>query len=683
MKHCYKRKKTFLKQTLVLVVFVLVAVFGKAQLLNAGSIGSNPNPFYGPSYNYTFSCFGDSARIYNRYSPSGGVGTLTYTWQQQDLQNNNWVDIPNTNQLSYTTTPWYKILRRKVADSLGNTAFTSSVSTYICNFNAGSIGFKRSETSYTVSGDNIFIPIGYTPPQFYSLNSGTASGVNTGQSVPVYYDYWYGLLPNTHPSIDRPYTSSYVHSMLYTRRIYSQECSCINESGSYTSDIIVSYLATNPYDAGIVIPNSPVATIGNTINFNASTLPTGGTPPYYYQWQDSIPNSTGWNNIVGAENATYQTILTQHKFFRRRAWDNVGKIAFSGNVYQRSINAINLFVNTNVNAYTATNVSGNYWYDIADAAGNVVASINPGSNNLGTVTVQMKHFGAGVASIPTSNSLIPYMPRYFEISSSAYPTGNIPTPVGVKLYYKNSELADFKTKIVNPTFTTNDLRISHYHGANQDCDVNNNTPGSTVEITPTNATFADGFYVQFNANSFSEFGAVSKDMPLPVTWMNFTGNLKDKTVQLNWNVANQTNNKGFEVQRSSNGSNFQSIGFVNASTATTYNFTDAAPLANTNFYRLRQVDNDGKAIYSNTITIRANSKNKFTVFPNPITDGFTVQAATTENIKYNIVNASGQIVSTGITTNNKKIDVSALPKGTYALQLFTESDKQVFKIVRQ
>ncbi len=302
------------------------------------------------------------------------------------------------------------------------------------------------------------------------------------------------------------------------------------------------------------------------------------------------------------------------------------------------------------------------------------------------MSLKFKHYGTGVSNVPVSNTGVAYMPRYFELSSSAYPDGNIPSTVQVRLYNKTSELTDFKNRIGNTNLTTANLRISHYHGITHDCDMNNNTAGTTTEITPTNlpfaTSFADGFYLQFNTNKFSEFGIVSNLGPLPVTWMNFTGAIKEKTIQLNWSVASQLNNKGFDIQRSSNGNNFQSIGFVNATSVTNYSFTDNAPLANINYYRLRQIDHNGDATYSNTIAIKSNSKNQFTIFPNPVKDYFIVQAATTKNIQYHIVNANGQIITRGITNNGKQIDVSQLPKGTYALQLFLESDRQVFKIVR-
>ncbi len=694
MRHWYKTKSS-LKRTL-LAFTLLITLVGKSQM-TGGTIyllsteTASAYPGYSQINTGYYCASTNSVKIYAGADPYGGTAPFAFQWQYSS-NSTSWTNVvgatlPDYDSAKFVINYSANYYRRKATDALGVVAYTSSVNISKCSFSSGMIGFfSNSTVSYSTAIPDIAIAVGYQPPAILGIG-----GYVSSTSQPSYYDFWksannsvYSYYSNYYNTANLPSPSIEYSpkTVYYKRSVFNQDCDhCTNDNNSYTTAVSLTFTANQPFDAGAIVPINPVATIGNTIAFINNGSPNNAAP-YYYQWQDSIPNSSGWNDISGATNATYQETLTQHKYFRRRVW-SYQKIAFSNNQYLRSINAINNFVNTNVNTYILNNVTGNYWFDVADASGNVVGSINPGTNNLGTVTLQMKHFGTGVAGVPVANNGVTYMPRYFEISSSAYPTGNIPAPVGVRLYNKNTELADFKTKVGNSNITTSNLRISHYHGINQDCDVNNNAAGGTVELTPTNAPFADGFYLQFNANSFSEFGIVSNLGPLPVTWMNFTGSLKDKTVLLNWNVANQTNNKGFEVQRSSDGRSFQPIGFVNAAAANGYSFVDATPLNNLNFYRLRQVDNDGAATYSNTITLRTGSKLQFAVFPNPVTDYFSVQAATTENIKYHIVNASGQVVSSGITTNNKKIDVSTLPKGTYALQLFTTADKQVFKIVRQ
>jgi hypothetical protein len=487
--------------------------------------------------------------------------------------------------------------------------------------------------------------------------------------------------------------SNTVQKVYYRRAVSSQFCYCSDSIlfnttySSFTSPAIINYLADNPFNGGTAIPNINAAIIGDTINFNASTLPSGGSGSnYLYQWQDSIPNSTGWNDIAGATSSTYQTVLSQHKYFRRRS-QNACDISFSTNQYMRNISSISAFANNSVNVFTANTVSGNYWYDISDASGNVVASVNPGSNNLGTVSISMKYFGTSATDIPVSNNNISYMPRYFEISSSAYPTGVLPAPVSVRLFYKTSDFTNYKTKIGNSALVINDLRIMHYHGANQDCDFNNNiTSGGTVQLTPTNTAFADGFYLKTSVSNFSEFGVVSKDFIVPVIWKSFWGEAKEKTIQLKWTLLDQVNNKGFEIQRSANGIQYESLDFVDAANSllnSNYTFYENAPLNGANIYRIRQVDKDGSSSFSNSITIRLNNKNNFTIYPNPVKDFITIQSATSDNIKYIIFDLFGKKILSGTVSNNQKISIQKIPNGIYSLQLNTGNIDQTFKLIKQ
>ena len=85
---------------------------------------------------------------------------------------------------------------------------------------------------------------------------------------------------------------------------------------------------------------------------------------------------------------------------------------------------------------------------------------------------------------------------------------------------------------------------------------------------------------------------------LPVKLSAFTAQPVEKTVQLKWTTATEKNNAYFNVQRSTDARNFTTIGKVNgrgnASAVTDYTFTDNTPVNGKNYYRLQQVDKDGK-----------------------------------------------------------------------------------------
>ncbi len=117
------------------------------------------------------------------------------------------------------------------------------------------------------------------------------------------------------------------------------------------------------------------------------------------------------------------------------------------------------------------------------------------------------------------------------------------------------------------------------------------------------------------------------------------------------------------------------LGFVKGYNKTsTYQFTDNTPLS-TSYYRLRQIDNDGKETLSKVLSVeRRDAINRVSikVYPNPVSNTLTVE--NTEGGNFKILNLLGQQVISGKTTA-QRIDVSALPQGSYILKVGAEQVK--------
>lgn len=123
-------------------------------------------------------------------------------------------------------------------------------------------------------------------------------------------------------------------------------------------------------------------------------------------------------------------------------------------------------------------------------------------------------------------------------------------------------------------------------------------------------------------------------IPLPVELMSFTGTPKENTVQLDWATAMEKNNEVFDVQRSMDGKRFESIGFVkgvgNSNDVQRYSFLDKTPEPGTNYYRLKQVDSNGRSEYHRVIAVNVKGGGdngiQMTVAPNPVSNGeFSIQ----------------------------------------------------------
>jgi len=112
-----------------------------------------------------------------------------------------------------------------------------------------------------------------------------------------------------------------------------------------------------------------------------------------------------------------------------------------------------------------------------------------------------------------------------------------------------------------------------------------------------------------NFTSFSDLGVANMNVvlfpsgnaTLPVTLTSFTAKANNNYTLLQWKTASEQNNKGFEIWRmGEEAEGFVKIGEVSASQTSNlksqiYNYTDKQPLNGNNYYKLVQVDNDGKA----------------------------------------------------------------------------------------
>ncbi|MBF9222458.1 alpha-amylase family glycosyl hydrolase [Hymenobacter ruricola] len=119
--------------------------------------------------------------------------------------------------------------------------------------------------------------------------------------------------------------------------------------------------------------------------------------------------------------------------------------------------------------------------------------------------------------------------------------------------------------------------------------------------------------------AFPLFALGNSNTPLPVTLTQFGAQRTGpSTVRIAWNTAQEKDNAGFEVEKSADGKAFSRLALVaaqggNRPAAYGYNDVEAAAAA---FYRLRQLDGDGKAHFS-AVAYVAGAGSPYVVVPNP------------------------------------------------------------------
>lgn len=171
---------------------------------------------------------------------------------------------------------------------------------------------------------------------------------------------------------------------------------------------------------------------------------------------------------------------------------------------------------------------------------------------------------------------------------------------------------------------------------------------------------------------------------LPVTLQWFTATKANKGGLLNWQTATEVNSDYFMVERSNGDENFTTISKVYAKGNSTqkqdYNFTDNTPFNGINYYRLKQVDKDGKYAYSVTRVINFLKDIGISVYPNPAKDVLVVHGLpATGNTQIAIFSLAGSKIATGIAAGeNYTVNIKNLAAGTYYVKV--ESGRKVTTI---
>jgi len=91
----------------------------------------------------------------------------------------------------------------------------------------------------------------------------------------------------------------------------------------------------------------------------------------------------------------------------------------------------------------------------------------------------------------------------------------------------------------------------------------------------------------------------------------------------------------------------------------------------------------GSSCFVSNIGVEENALEKILVYPNPSTNILQIILPSPQHTGYKFFNLSGEILLTGELTNNKKIDVSYLPKGVYFMEFTNAKNKHYVKLIKQ
>ncbi len=178
--------------------------------------------------------------------------------------------------------------------------------------------------------------------------------------------------------------------------------------------------------------------------------------------------------------------------------------------------------------------------------------------------------------------------------------------------------------------------------------------------------------------------------PLPITLIDFTTKCNSNSIVANWSTASENNNHYFELQRSADGVDYTAIaridGHGNSNVQQNYSYEDFVSEDITYYYRLKQVDYDGRFEYYHTISSVDNGcvkkDHEVIIFPNPANDKLSIKFKNNDLVTIEIINDCGQLVySTNEKLNNQiDIPISHLATGIYAVRVVNNYKTIVKKV---
>jgi hypothetical protein len=172
---------------------------------------------------------------------------------------------------------------------------------------------------------------------------------------------------------------------------------------------------------------------------------------------------------------------------------------------------------------------------------------------------------------------------------------------------------------------------------------------------------------------------------LPVTLTSFTGRYLNGVSVLDWKTSQEINSDHFEVLKSNDGQNFSSIANIKSagfsSLPKNYSYEDnSANIGGYVYYRLKQVDANGKFVYSPIVKLALGLTTSMVVYPNPFNNDFTASfsAGRTSTATLRIQNSTGQLLfskTISVNKGNNSILVNNLPSikpGIYYVTIFND-----------
>jgi hypothetical protein len=161
-------------------------------------------------------------------------------------------------------------------------------------------------------------------------------------------------------------------------------------------------------------------------------------------------------------------------------------------------------------------------------------------------------------------------------------------------------------------------------------------------------------------------------------------------VELNWATGSEENNSHFIVEKSLDGYSFAAVGQQIQGAGTTvavqhYSAVDLNLPTGVVYYRIKQIDFDGKFDYTNVEFVYISERRNIVVYPNPAKDEINIQVNGSNGESVIIMNLAGQVLgSTELSQDGfGSLNTLDYPNGIYFIQIESSLHSDVSRVIIQ
>ncbi len=181
----------------------------------------------------------------------------------------------------------------------------------------------------------------------------------------------------------------------------------------------------------------------------------------------------------------------------------------------------------------------------------------------------------------------------------------------------------------------------------------------------------------------------SMNAMLPVNFVSFTANKSESGIALTWTTTDEVNNNRFEIQRSTDGINFSTVAIVlpdsEVSSTHLYKYNDKYTAKGVVYYRIRQVDHDGKDKFSAVKVLGVTGNDNETKIYVASSKKVVVELKDAEGkVTVRLVSLNGSVITqktAGAADQKISIDAFSAAAGAYVVHVSDVNGMQISKKV--